>query len=64
MAENVALGLKFAGLGPRERRERALDLLGLVGLQDFADAAPMNSLVACVSASASRARSLPIQTFS
>ena len=40
MAENVALGLKFAGVGRKERRERALDLLGLVGLQDFADAAP------------------------
>ena len=40
VAENVALGLKFAGFRPQERRERALGLLGLVGLQDFADAAP------------------------
>lgn len=40
VAENVSLGLKFAGVGRRERRERALDLLRLVGLQDFADAAP------------------------
>jgi taurine transport system ATP-binding protein len=40
VAENVALGLKFAGVGRKERRERALELLGLVGLQDFADAAP------------------------
>jgi taurine transport system ATP-binding protein len=40
VAENVALGLKFAGVGRKERRERALDLLRLVGLQDFADAAP------------------------
>ena len=40
VAENVALGLKFAGVGRRERRERALELLRLVGLQDFADAAP------------------------
>jgi taurine transport system ATP-binding protein len=40
VAENVALGLKFAGVGRKERRERALDLLGLVGLQDFAAAAP------------------------
>jgi taurine transport system ATP-binding protein len=40
VSENVALGLKFAGVGRRERRERALELLRLVGLQDFADAAP------------------------
>jgi len=40
VAENVALGLKFAGVGRKERREWALDLLRLVGLQDFADAAP------------------------
>jgi taurine transport system ATP-binding protein len=40
VAENVALGLKFARVGRKERRERALDLLRLVGLQDFADAAP------------------------
>jgi taurine transport system ATP-binding protein len=40
VAENVALGLKFAGVGRKERHERALDLLGLVGLQDFAAAAP------------------------
>jgi taurine transport system ATP-binding protein len=40
VAENVALGLKFAGVGRKERRERALDLLRLVSLQDFADAAP------------------------
>jgi taurine transport system ATP-binding protein len=40
VAENVALGLKFAAVGRKERRERALDLLGLVGLQDFGAAAP------------------------
>ena len=40
MAENVALGLKFAGVGRKERRERAIELLRLVGLEDFADAAP------------------------
>lgn len=40
VAENVALGLKFGGVGRKERHERALDLLGLVGLQDFAAAAP------------------------
>ncbi len=40
VAENVALGLKFAGVGRRERRERALELLRLVGLQEFANSAP------------------------
>jgi taurine transport system ATP-binding protein len=40
VAENVALGLKFAGVGRVQRRERAMELLQLVGLADFADAAP------------------------
>ncbi|WP_182086847.1 ABC transporter ATP-binding protein [Aureimonas sp. ME7] len=40
VADNVALGLKFAGLGRAERRERADELLGLVGLQDFGKAYP------------------------
>jgi taurine transport system ATP-binding protein len=40
VAENVALGLKFAGVGRKERRGRALDLLRLVDLQEFAEAAP------------------------
>jgi taurine transport system ATP-binding protein len=40
VAENVALGLLYEGVGRRERRERALDLLRLVGLEDFADAHP------------------------
>ncbi len=40
VVENVALGLKFAGHGRKERRERAMRLLHLVGLKEFADAAP------------------------
>lgn len=38
--DNVALGLKFASLGRRERHERASELLRLVGLTDFANASP------------------------
>lgn len=38
--DNVALGLKFAGVPRKERIERAHALLQLVGLQDFALAAP------------------------
>jgi taurine transport system ATP-binding protein len=38
--ENVALGLKFAGVGRNVRHARAMALLRLVGLEDFAHAAP------------------------
>jgi taurine transport system ATP-binding protein len=40
VADNVSLGLKFAGVGRKERRERATALLRLVGLQEFARSAP------------------------
>ncbi len=38
--ENVALPLVYAGIPPRRRRERALELLALVGLADRADHLP------------------------
>lgn len=38
--DNVALGLKFAGIPRNESRDRSQELLRLVGLQDFAKAAP------------------------
>jgi putative ABC transport system ATP-binding protein len=42
VAENVMLPMDFAGLGtPRERRERAADLLALVEMTDQADKLPL-----------------------
>ena len=38
--DNVALGLKYRGVARRERRERARDLLRLVGLAGFEDKPP------------------------
>lgn len=38
--ENVALPLLFAGLGKRERKKRALEVLGKVGLYDRKDHRP------------------------
>ena len=38
--DNVALGMKFAGIGKSERREKSQDLLQLVGLREFGNALP------------------------
>ena len=40
LADNVALPLLYSGTGPTERRTRALDLLGQVGLARYADYLP------------------------
>jgi taurine transport system ATP-binding protein len=40
VVENVALGLKFAGVSRAERFDRSMALLRLVGLEDFAKSAP------------------------
>lgn len=38
--DNVALGLRYQGVPKRERRERSLELLRMVGLADFANKPP------------------------
>lgn len=40
VADNVAYGLKVRGVGPRQRREKAVEALQLVGLEAWADAYP------------------------
>ncbi len=40
VVDNVALGLKFAGIGPRLRRAQAMEFLSLVGLAEFAQSSP------------------------
>jgi taurine transport system ATP-binding protein len=40
VVDNVALGLKFAGLGKSERTDKAQEILRLVGLEDFARSMP------------------------
>jgi taurine transport system ATP-binding protein len=40
VVDNIALGLRYQGVPARERRERARDLINLVGLSGFEDKAP------------------------
>ncbi|MDQ0918019.1 glycine betaine/L-proline ABC transporter ATP-binding protein [Paenibacillus sp. V4I5] len=40
VAQNVEYGLEIQGIGVKERRTKAIEALGLVGLQDWADSMP------------------------
>ncbi|MYZ49506.1 quaternary amine ABC transporter ATP-binding protein [Propylenella binzhouense] len=42
VAENAAYGLKIKGVGPAERREKAVEALGQVGLAAYADSHPQD----------------------
>lgn len=53
-AENVAFSLKMQGVGKAERRRRAMELLELVSMEEYATAGPTSCRV--VSNSASRSR--------
>jgi ABC-type nitrate/sulfonate/bicarbonate transport system ATPase subunit len=59
--DNVAFGFRQDGLAKAERRDRAMDLLRLVGLEQAARAIPGKCRAACSSASRSPApwRSIP-----
>ena len=55
VGDNVAFGLKIKGIGPAERRERALAALEQVGLAPTPTAIPTSFPAACSSVSAWRA---------
>ncbi len=40
VVENAAIGLRFRNVGKRQRREKAMELLRLVGLEQFAESYP------------------------
>ncbi len=42
VGDNVEYGLKIQGVNQHERREKALEALGMVGLRDWADTPPEN----------------------
>lgn len=48
--DNVAFGLKMQGLARAERNQRAMEMLGLVGLADFAGRWPGQLSGVCSSA--------------